>query len=251
MRGRMTEGGRIEQLYPRTQRLMIPAQGGEPRPRYQVAQLDDYAGLARADFPWQAPASLELSARVSAVDLPGTWGFGWWNDPFGAGIGRGGAARRLPALPNAAWFIHAAPPNYLALHDDQPASGFLAVSFSTPRLPWPLLILGMPALPLLGFPSSARLLRGIGRRFVREDAMTVDVAPTRVHRYRIEWKVDEVRFLVDDALVFRTSVVPRGPMGAVLWIDNQYMGFPPDGRMRFGTQSHPGGWLDLDDVKLA
>jgi hypothetical protein len=250
MRGRMTEGARIEALSPGTRRLTIPAQGEEPRPPYQVAQLDDYAGLARNKFPWRTPARLELSARVSHADLPGTWGLGWWNDPFGVGIGMGGAGHRLPALPNAAWFFYAAPPNYLALHDNHPAVGLLAASFSTSRLMWPLLALGVPALPLLAFPRVARLLRRAGRWMVREDAATVAVDPTQMHHYCINWEVEEVRFLVDGDLVLQTSVVPRGPLGAVLWIDNQYMAFPPDGRVRFGTQPHPGGWLELQDIRL-
>jgi hypothetical protein len=251
MRGRMTAGARIEQLRPGMRRLSIPAQDEERRPRYQVAQLDDYAGRRRSEFPWQAPAALQVSARISGPGLPGTWGFGWWNDPFSVSIGMGGAGRRLPALPNAAWFIHAAPPNHLALYDTHPAAGFLAASFSSPRLPWPLLAFSVPALPLLGVSLTARWLRRASRCIVREDAAVVDVDPTQMHRYRIEWELREVRFLVDDALISRTSAVPRGPMGAVLWIDNQYMGFPPDGKARFGTLSHPGGWLDLRDMELA
>jgi hypothetical protein len=251
MRGRMTVGARIEQLRPGARRLIIPAQGEAPRARYQVAQLDDYTGLSRSQFPWHAPASLELTARVSAPDLPGTWGFGWWNDPFSADIGMGGTGRRFPALPNAVWFIHASPQNYLTLRDNLPAAGFLAASFSTPRFPWPLLLFSVPALPLLGFSPAARLLRRMGRWVAQEASAVVDVVPTDLHHYRIEWEVREVRFLVDGALIFNTPVVPRGPLGAVLWIDNQYMGFPPDGKLRFGALPHPGGWLDVQNLILA
>ncbi len=250
MRERMTAGGRIDETGPDTRRLTIPSQSQNQRPHYEVAQLDDYTGLSRSNFPWQPPASLALSARVSANHLPGTWGFGWWNDPFSADIGLGAAGRRFPAPPNAAWFFYGSSQNYLALNDDHPTAGFLAATFSAPRLPWPLLTLSMPALPLLGLSPTARLVRRIAQRIVRDDAATVNTVPTRMHRYQIVWESDEVRFLVDDNLVFHTSVVPRGPLGAVLWIDNQYMRFPPDGKIRFGTLPHPGGWLEVHDIAL-
>jgi len=57
------------------------------------------------------PCTFSLHARLSGTDLPGTWGFGLWNDPFGLSLGFGGQAARLPALPQAAWFMHASPPN--------------------------------------------------------------------------------------------------------------------------------------------
>ena len=48
---------------------------------YRLAQLDNYANLSREGFPHKQPASLSLRCRVSCADLPGTWGFGFWNDP--------------------------------------------------------------------------------------------------------------------------------------------------------------------------
>ncbi len=69
------------------------------------------------------PWTFSLRARLSKADLPGTWGFGLWNDPFGLSLGFGGKPARLPALPQTAWFMHASPPNWLSLQDDPaPAS---------------------------------------------------------------------------------------------------------------------------------
>ena len=76
-----------------------------PSGKYALAQVDDYMHLRRGQFPHQPPISLRLEARVSATDLPGTWGFGFWNDPFNAGFGAGGMRRVLPVLPNTAWFF--------------------------------------------------------------------------------------------------------------------------------------------------
>src|SRR5436190_2148611 len=75
--------------------------------RYADAQIDDYAGLARRQFPWRPPLRLTLRARASG-GLAGTAGFGFWNNPFSP---LGGS----PALPAAIWFFHAAPPSDMPL----------------------------------------------------------------------------------------------------------------------------------------
>src|SRR5690242_8468854 len=103
-------------------RFEIPA---GPAGTYRLAQLDDYSALPRGRFPLNAPASLSLRCRVSGSPLPGTWGFGFWNDPFGFSLGLQGTTPRLPALPNAAWFFHASAKNHLSLQDHLPGSGFL------------------------------------------------------------------------------------------------------------------------------
>jgi hypothetical protein len=79
---------------------------------YRLAQLDDYAALARSRFTWRERATLSLRCRVSEPNLPGTWGFGFWNDPFTVSFGLQGMARRLPVLPNACWFFHASAENH-------------------------------------------------------------------------------------------------------------------------------------------
>jgi len=117
-------------------RLGIPTGSGEV---YRWAQLDDYLSRRRSRFLWQAPCRLSLRGRVSSAEIAGTWGFGFWNDPFNLSLGLGGSVRRFPALPNTAWFFYASPPNYLSLRDDQPAQGFLAATFGRhycPRHCW-------------------------------------------------------------------------------------------------------------------
>lgn len=248
LRARMTAGARIALRRAGCWTLRIPA---GPAREYRVAQLDDYAALSRAAFRWRPPVGLLLEARASAADLPGTWGFGFWNDPASVQLGLGGTARRLPALPNAAWFFYASPPNHLTLRDDQAAHGLLAATFASPRLPWPLLLLGLPAIPLLAWSPTARLLRRAARSLVRESAVRLDLDPTVWHTYALAIEPGEVRFAVDGADRFSTPVTPRGPLGLVLWIDNQYMAFPPDGRLRFGTLANPEAMLELRDVEAS
>ncbi|HNB51355.1 MAG TPA: hypothetical protein PK530_05410, partial [Anaerolineales bacterium] len=99
-----------------------------PPHRYRLAQGDDYYGLPRARFPWHPPVSFHVRARASHTVSPGTWGFGLWNDPMSLSLGFG-SGRKLPALPNTAWFFFASPENHLSLRGDLPANGALAGTF--------------------------------------------------------------------------------------------------------------------------
>jgi hypothetical protein len=55
----------------------------------------------------------------------------------------------------------------------------------------------------------------------------------------LEWLPDRVSFYVDENRILQTNTVPNGRLGLVLWVDNQYAAFPPDGRLRFGTLTNP------------
>ncbi len=239
----LTAGASVQALGEQTWRLEIPA--GE-KGRYRLAQLDDYGRGRRSDFSWRAPFKLALRGRASAKDIPGTWGFGLWNDPFGMAILSGAEALRLPALPNAAWFFFASAPNYLSLRDDLPAQGGLAATFRSPRWPSLLLAPGLLALPLLLLPPTARLLRRFAGRFVRQDAVQLKLDPLEWHAYTLEWRADRAIFGVDGETVLDTAVVPRGPLGLVLWVDNQYAALPPDGRLSFGSLANPApAWIEI------
>ena len=216
---------------------------------YRCAQVDDYRALRRSQFTWRSPLRLSLRARASAHHLPGTWGFGFWNDPFSFSLG--GAGRRLPALPNAAWFFHASPPNYLALHDDHPADGFLAATFSSPRIPSLLLAAGLPALPLMFIPPIAARLRRPAGLLVREDAVRLDCDVTAWHDYALEWRAGWVRFVVDGQECLETRTAPVGRLGLVMWIDNQYAAFTPQGQVKFGNLTFEETmWLEVAGVSL-
>jgi hypothetical protein len=243
---RQTGGGAVQEGEPGAWRLSIPA---GPAKAYRWAQLDDYMGLARERFLWQPPVKLSLRARVSAADLAGTWGFGLWNDPFSASIGLGGMSRRLPALPNTAWFFYASPPNYLSLRDDLPANGFLAATFRSARVAAALMALVTPALPLLALRPGARLLRRAARRSVEQSAARIECDVCAWHSYELDWQPDCVQFRVDGETVQQTEVSPHGPLGLVLWIDNQYAAFTPEGRVAMGSlENREAGWLELDQV---
>ena len=234
-------------------RLEVPAGASG---KYRLAQVDDYSGISRRNFPWRPPLTMSLRARASDETIPGTWGFGLWNDPFSLSLGLGGGTRRIPALPNAAWFFHASPPNYLSLRDDLPAQGFLAATFRSANLPGPLLALAAPGLPLMALPPAARLLRRVARRVIRQDAAQIDDLPhfaeIEWHAYGINWLPDGVTFTVDGKPVLVTPVSPRGPLALVLWIDNQYAAFTPNGHLTYGSLKSPQpAWIELDEIRLA
>jgi hypothetical protein len=211
---------------------------------YRDAQLDDYFRLPRHQFPHRS-LTLSLRARASSSSIPGTWGFGLWNDPFGMSLGFGGNPFRLPALPNAVWFFSASEQNYLSFTDDKPAQGFLAQTFRAPKF-HPLLI---PA--GLAMPFSRKGTRKLLRKVIEEDSKALSVDPTQRHAYRFEWSLKRVLFYVDDVQVFESTVSPNPPLGLIIWIDNQYAAFTPPGKIGFGVlENTEPAWIEITDLEL-
>ncbi len=243
---------------------------------YRFAQIDDYFGLPRRKFPHHS-LTLSLRAKTSSSSLPGTWGFGLWNDPFGMSLGFGGRRWQFPALPNAIWFFGASEENYLSFtsggrvaprslrgvsRPPLPGNGFLAQTFRSPKF-HPLLILAG-----LVFPFSRKLTRKILGRVIEEDAVALwnaearfrnstsklvnsRIDPTQWHGYRLEWSPRRAAWYVDDALVFESPVSPNPLLGLVIWIDNQYAAFTPEGKIGFGVLENPEpAWLEIENLKL-
>jgi hypothetical protein len=244
-----TSGSLVENTSAGAWRLEIPSGA---KGRYRLAQVDDYDALPRQAFPWRAPFRLSLQARASSENIPGTWGFGLWNNPFGMAILKGAEMLRIPTLPNCAWFFFASPPNYLSLRDDLPARGGLAATFRSPRLPSLMMVLGAPALPLLLWRPAARMLCRLARRFVHQDAVELAHSPLEWHTYALSWRPEEVTFWVDDEIVLVTDIAPYGPLGLVIWVDNQYAALTPEGRVAFGTLENPQpAWIEFRDLELS
>ncbi len=233
------------------------AQGGSDE--YRCAQVDDYSSLARSRFLWQEPTTLTLRCRVSENSLPGTWGFGFWNDPFPSYLGTSsfalGLGGRLPALPNCAWFFYASPENYLSFQSETcralPGNGFLAQTFSAPRIPSALLTPGALGLPFFVAKPISRWLRAnVAAKLISEDAKRLEVDATQWHIYRLQWGQNRVGFAIDEETVFITETSPQGPLGLVIWIDNQFAAWRPDGTLGAGTLPNPPAWMEVDDMKV-
>ena len=243
---RSTPGAKVEKISSgadgKRSRLLIPV---GPADKYRLAQLDDYATLSRGRFPLRSPLRLNLSARVSSQFIPGTWGFGLWNDPFGLSLGFGGNPFRLPALPNAVWFFGASPESHLSFRDNKPGQGFLAQTFRSPAF-HPLLVPAGAALPF-----SRKTARRFLGRVIAEDGARISVDVTQWHSYQLDWREEWVSFEVDETLVFKSPVSPPPPLGLVIWIDNQYAAFTPEGKIGFGVLENPEpAWLEVQDIEL-
>lgn len=265
---RFTPGARVEDIsqddHHQTYRLSLPAGKSD---KYRLAQLDDYTQTQRSRFPLRPPVSLSLSARTSSGHIPGTWGFGLWNDPFGLSLGFGGNPFRLPTLPNAVWFFGASKESYLSFRDpvasttppkgsnsalltrisqhEIAANGFLAQTFRSPRF-HPSLI---PAGVVL--PFSRKMTRRLLGRVIDEDGITLNVDVTQWHRYQLDWREEQVSFKVDELQVFGSRVSPNPPLGLVIWIDNQFAALTPEGKIGFGVLENPEPvWLEIKDIDI-
>jgi hypothetical protein len=274
---RHTKDARVELISYDTSHYLLSVPAGKAD-QYRLAQLDDYAQLTRSKFPLQPPHALSLSARISSDSIPGTWGFGFWNDPFGMSLGFGGSPFRIPALPNAAWFFGASAENYLSFRGsttngvtnatlsaprgEEAANGFLAQTFRSPPFHPRLIPAG------LAFPFSRKATRRLLGKVIREDGIQLwspaarhkqernpglqSVDPTQWHRYSIDWHEKRMSFGVDDVPVFESVVSPQGPLGLVIWIDNQYAAFTPEGKIGFGVLENPEpAWLEVKEIELS
>ena len=267
---RFTSSARVDEISRDSSHYLLTIPAGKAD-SYRLAQLDDYAPFSRRQFPHRfnpsslLRMSLSLSARTSSDSIPGTWGFGLWNDPFGMSLGFGGRPFRLPALPNAVWFFGASEENYLSFKDladidtdeksvrpTQPAvNGLLAQSFHSTKF-HPLLLLAGVALPF-----SRKVTRRLLGRVIDEDAIELStgdacIAPTDWHIYKLEWSQKRVLFEVDDVQVIESAVSPNPPLGLVIWIDNQFASFTPEGKIGFGVLENPEpAWLEIKDIELA
>ncbi len=237
---------------------------------YRDAQLDDYSQLPRHKFPHRT-LSLSLRAKASSSSVAGTWGFGLWNDPFGLSLGFGGNPFRLPMLPNAVWFFYGSKENYLSfglgtngnnIRSTRPpvANGFMAQTFRSPKF-HPLLILAGLVLPF-----SRKVARQLLSKVIQEDSFSLGdisrqqavglqsqsqgVDVTQWHRYRLEWSEKRVVWYVDEIPVFESPVSPNPPLGVIIWIDNQYAAFTPEGKIAFGVLAGEEEWLEIEDLVI-
>ena len=216
--------------------------------RYTNAQLDDYQGLPRRRFLWHPPLRLTVRARFSAsagnnsAGMKGTAGFGFWNDPFMM------TGARLPALPRAIWFFFASPPSNMKLDLHAPGCGWKAATIDATRLNALLLAPFAPlAMLLMNLPILYRILWPVIQHAVCVKESVLDTDMTDWHTYVIDWGREQSQFAVDGELLLENAPSPRGPLGFVMWLDNQFLVVTPWGRLGWGLLETSGRqWMEVD-----
>ncbi len=226
-------------------RLTLPPDAGD----YANAQIDDtFTAGTRKHYPWTPGTRLSLAARFSHQqhDLVGTAGFGFWNAPFGD------PANRWPALPQASWFFFAARPTDLPLANDRPGRGWFASTIDATQ---PKALALAPLAPVAILLNQSTAIRRRLWPSIRQQ-LSISFAPiamdmTAWHTYALDWHRHGCRFMVDGAVVLDTPHSPRGPLGFVCWIDNQYLVATPRGCFSWGvTKPHHTQWLEVSDLTL-
>jgi hypothetical protein len=235
---------------------LVPAPGslrftlaGATAHRYTNAQIDDYSRrTGRRHFAWRPPVSLRVRARFShrESELRGTAGFGFWNDPFLM------TDLRMPARPQAIWFFFGSPPGNMKLDWRVPGSGWKAAALDAAR---PASLVLAPLAPLAVLLMNARpLYRALWPRIqralrIREALLALDM--TAWHTYELDWGRHRARFRVDGRPVCTAFPSPRGPLGLVVWMDNQYMVVTPQGRFRWGVLEVEGPqWMEIERLSV-
>lgn len=239
---RTQTGGGSLVVTPDGLRLIV---AGATNRRYANAQIDDYTGLPRERFPWRAPLRMSVVARVGTPVL-GTAGFGFWNAPISP-IGK-----VAPVLPAAIWFFYASPPADMPLAHGVPGFGWkVATIDATTRhaLVW------APAAPLVLLANRLpgvydRLWHRVQRALAVSEALIPPPDDT-FRTYTLEWLTGSARFLIDGQVVHETDCAPRGPLGFVAWVDNQWLIATPRGRLGWGLHAVPGAqWMELARVRI-
>lgn len=202
------------------------------RSGYCNAQLDDYRQIKRKNYYHRPGTSLFLEARFSNERdrLVGTAGFGFWNAALGD------PTVPYPTWPQATWFFFASSPNHLPFGPMNTGRGWFASTIDAGR-PKALAWIPVSSIVVLLNQRQAwqRRLWPVVRRSLGIRAEEIIFELTDWHQYRLDWRHDGCLFWVDEHLVLRTPFSPRGPLGFVCWIDNQYMIATATGRVGWGT----------------
>ena len=211
--------------------LRLSVQPTADRSAYHNAQVTDYNPVQQR-FTLRPPLRVTVEACLStpADTVRGTAGFGLWNHTYDP-------TRRGFRLPQTAWFFFASADSNLALAQGVPGWGWKVAVLDAGR--WQaraLLPLAPLAIPLMRIPPLYRRLYPLAQAVLGVGERALDAALlARVRRYEILWRRDGLRFSVDGETVLHTGHAPRGPLGFVAWIDNQYAVVTPQGQFAFGV----------------
>jgi hypothetical protein len=216
--------------------------------QYTNAQIDDYQCLSRRQLLWRPPLQMTTRACFShpAGVLSGTAGFGFWNDPFLM------TGMRWPTLPRVVWFFYGSPASNMKLDLHTPGCGWKAATIDALRWPFfALAPLAPLAVPLMNVGFLYRTFWPIGQRAITVSEAAIEVDMTEWHTYVITWQKKAVHFTMDGQTVLDCRTSPHGPLGFVMWLDNQYMVITPWGRLDYGLLDAPGKqWMEINWLEI-
>mgnify|MGYP005841255401 CR=1 FL=1 len=234
--------GRVEQT---ADRICLRV-GPQQEDGYSNAQLDDYHHDGY--FRRRAPVTLHIRARFTVPfdAFAGTAGFGFWNDP----VGMTGRPRLAP--PRALWFFLASPHSRMPLVLDRPGWGWTAASLG---VSWPTALGLAPIAPVLAIlqrvPAlNQRLWPWLRSRLCLAGTALDPAGLTEWHDYTLIWHPSGAHFRVDGVEVAYHAVAPRGTLGLVVWIDNQYLVARETGALRGGTVTCGAQGLELAGLQI-
>ncbi|HEC34859.1 MAG TPA: hypothetical protein ENI37_09170 [Chloroflexi bacterium] len=133
-----------------------------------------------------------------------------------------------------------------------PGRGWKAATIDALR-PAALLLapLAPPAVLLMNLRPLYRALWPPIQRALNVREATVEVEMTGRHTYVIKWGKEQACFSVDGEVVLADAPSPQGPLGFVMWLDNQYMVATPQGRLGWGLLDVPGRqWMEADHLAI-
>ncbi len=222
---------------------------------YADAQIDDYGRIRqihrwrpRRHYPWRPGVHMQLQARFShaAGELRGTAGFGFWNAPFGD------PTIPWPALPQAVWFFYASTPSDLPLAEKGVGRGWFAATLDATTWRAAAMVPLAPVVLLLNqWPRLRQFLWPIIRRRLGICFQPLPVDMTAWHEYDLLWRKNGCEFWVDKNPILQTPFTPRGPLGFVCWLDNQYMVLTVNGRFRWGIlPTKETQWLEVKHLEI-
>jgi hypothetical protein len=109
---------------------------------------------------------------------------------------------------------------------------------------------------LMNVPALYRRLWPPIQRAIHVGEAAVEVDMTAYHTYVLEWGAERTRLFVDEqgqdaGEPLLDAPSPRGPLGFVMWLDNQYMVATPQGRFSWGLLDALGcQWMEVDALTI-
>jgi hypothetical protein len=149
------------------------------------------------------------------------------------------------------WFFFASVPSNMPLAMDVPGCGWKAATIDagppSVKALLPIAPLGAVACRV---PSIYQRLWPLAQRILKIDEKIVSHAMDEWHEYTLWWEGAVATFIVDGVELFRTQYAPRGPLGLVVWLDNQMMIATPQGKVQSGLVATDDQWLEIAQLEV-